>query len=292
MIEGKKSARNVGLRVIIAVDFDLAAENQRVPSSDHVDAGREVPLGVVIGDEALSLRTRDVRGHVLYARRGRRPHDGGYDTVKGCRPADRGQIKSGVLRRAIISEAANAEVQIGARSGAEVHVVVKNARLGVDCLGALAEAQASPQRIDGKIEQVPVAEAEKQALVLGNILVDAENRLVVISASTGSYNIIVVYTRSSGLGVEIQERSRCRVLFTERNNVVGGEFLPDPGCGVRCCRVVDSDGIPGLVGERGKVPVPLCGSRNVGGEHLSLAEPKPLPADEPECLVLDQAPTG
>ena len=118
MIEGEKSARDIGLRVIVPVHFDLASENQRVASPDHADAGGEVPLGVAIDDETLSLRTRDVGGHILYAGRRRGPHTVRHHAVKRRRPADRCQVKSGILRRAIVAEAADAEVEIADCRGA------------------------------------------------------------------------------------------------------------------------------------------------------------------------------
>src|ERR1700687_1663271 len=112
MIEGEHSARVVGLRVIVAVYFDLASKNHRVAFPDHADAGGKVPLGVAIEDEASCPPTHDAGGHTFYARRRWGPHNVGHRTIKGRRPADRCQVKSGILRRSIVAEAADAEVEI------------------------------------------------------------------------------------------------------------------------------------------------------------------------------------
>src|SRR5258708_8370064 len=161
----------------------------------------------------------------------------------------------------------------------------------MDCFRA-DNAQTGPQRVDGEIKQVPIAKAEKQGLLLGDILVDAEDSLVVISAHTGGNNVIVVDTRACGRRKEVQKRSSRRVLLAERNNVVSRKFLANASVGVRSGRIVDGFRIASLVGKTCEVPVPFRGSRNVSGEHLPLPEPEALPTEEPECLVLDQTPTG
>src|ERR1700730_69583 len=117
----------------------------------------------------------------------------------------------------------------------------------MDCFRA-DKAQTGPQRVDGAIKQVPIAKAEKQALLLGDILVDAEDSLVVISAHTGGNNVIVVDTRAGGLRKEVQQRSSRRVLLAQRNNIVGRKFLANASVGVRSGRVIDGFRIASLVG--------------------------------------------
>ena len=90
----------------------------------------------------------------------------------------------------------------------------------MDCFRA-DNAQTGPQRIDREIKQVPIAEAEKQALRLGNVLVDAENRLVVVPAHAGGNNVIVVNAGAGRLRKQIQECASRAILFAERNHVVG-----------------------------------------------------------------------
>ena len=101
-------------------------------STDHADAGSEIPLGVAIDYETLSHRTGDIKGHILYARRRWCPHYVRYRSVKRRRPADRCQVESGILRSAIIAEAADAEVEVSDCRGAKIHVVVESTCLGVE----------------------------------------------------------------------------------------------------------------------------------------------------------------
>ena len=128
-------------------------------SPDHADAGGEIPLGVAIDDETLSP-TGNVLGHILYAGRRWGPHTVRHHAIERRGPADRRQVKSGILGSAIIAEAADAEVEITGCPGAKVHVVVESTRFGMRRFRT-HHAQAGPQRIDREIEQVPIAKAEK-----------------------------------------------------------------------------------------------------------------------------------
>src|SRR5215469_12149642 len=119
------------------------------------------------------------------------------------------------------------------------------------------------------------------------VLVGPDNKLVLISPGTGGNNVIVVDTWTGGLRKEVQQRSSCRVLLAERDNVVGREFLANARNGVRKGRVINCDRIPCLVGKACKVPISLRCSWNIGGVDLPLTEPKTLPTGEPKCLALD-----
>ena len=88
--EIESSARDVGLRVIVAADLELGAELVLVAPPHHGDAWRQVVLGVAILNEALPLGTNYIIGKVCDARRRRRAHDSGDTLVVNRWPTDCG----------------------------------------------------------------------------------------------------------------------------------------------------------------------------------------------------------
>src|SRR5947207_90904 len=67
--EIKGSAGNVGLRVVVAPDFELQAQMVLMAPAQHRQARRKVILGVAVLNEALALCAHDVVGEIGDARR-------------------------------------------------------------------------------------------------------------------------------------------------------------------------------------------------------------------------------
>ncbi len=155
------------------------------------DAGAKIPLSVSVGDEALALRARDVVGKVENARSGWCSGTGGNGGVILGRPADSGQVESGVLGRAVISKAAEAGVY--ADDGVWRHrpVVAESGCAAVVFFRAAIRAQSRCQRVDGQIQHVPIAVPEEDMLVIGYGMIEAPNHLVLVAAAAGCRRVVI-----------------------------------------------------------------------------------------------------
>src|ERR1700686_3511539 len=107
----KSAAGDIGLRVVIPADFELKTNVYLVVPTQHGDAGRQIILRVAVLNVALTLRTHDIVREIRNTGSRRSPHFGRNNCVVTCRPANRGQIKSGIFRAAVISEPRNAGIK-------------------------------------------------------------------------------------------------------------------------------------------------------------------------------------
>ncbi len=140
----------------------------------------------------MSLGAHDVVADVGHARGRWGSHDSRDNGVVARRPADRRQVESGIFRSPVIFEAADAGVEIENRRGIDVVVVSSGKRVGRVFLRTTIDTQAIAEGIDGKIQHIPIAESEKQPLLVADVLVDACDNLVLVSACSGD-RVEVVY---------------------------------------------------------------------------------------------------
>ena len=96
------------------------------------DAGAQVELSIVVLDVALALGTHDVVGEIGHTGSRRCTHDSGDTGVVGRRPSDGPEVKPRILRRAVITETANTDVEI--ECGSRANRVVVGGR---DCVGKI-----------------------------------------------------------------------------------------------------------------------------------------------------------
>ena len=156
-----------------------------VAPSKHGDAGRQVVLGVAVLNEALSLGADYVISKVRDARRRRSSHDSGDTLVVSHRPTYGREVKSRILRTAVIAETANTDVETKDDCWRECVSVPGGQGAAVVALRAAVGTQTASQRIDGQVQNVPVAEPEKKPLPVFDVVIHAPNHLVLISTRAG-----------------------------------------------------------------------------------------------------------
>src|SRR5260370_27881091 len=185
------SACNVGLGVVIPRDLELEAKMKLMVASQRRDAWRHVVLGIAVLNEALALGAHDVVGKVRYARRRRRAHFGGHRRVIASRPTDGCQVETRVLRAPVIGKPAYTRIESNHSCLRYVICISRGQGIGVIVLSAAVGAKACFQRVNGQIKNVPIIKAHEQALFVGDVVVQAPNELIIISArGRGSSEVV------------------------------------------------------------------------------------------------------
>src|SRR5882724_3134416 len=189
--EIKSPARDVRLSVIVPANLELGSEWVLVTPPQHGDAGRYVVLGVAVLNEALSLAADNVISKVRDARRRWSAHDGRDSLVVARRPTDCREVKSRILRTAVIAETADAHVQAKDYRRGDCASIPSGNGAAVVVLSAAVGTQAASQRIDGQVQYVPIAETDKKPLAIFDVMVHAPDHLVLVSTGAGDRSEIV-----------------------------------------------------------------------------------------------------
>src|SRR5258708_24152232 len=205
-----------------------------------------------------------------------RANNGGDGGIVTMRPADRGQIEARICGRSLVIQAANSGVKLNDRSGVNVVVVAQSQRAGRISLRAPIDAKAILQRVNRKIRHFPAAEPGEQALTVSEVLIDAHNHLILISAGPGdSVEVVDGSRRSDNAGAvsdwpEIQESSRRGVDTICRNHIAGKRYWCGGTSGASALGIhnartrIDDRDI-----DRREIPGALGQGRNRRGEGLS-----------------------
>ena len=108
-----------------------------------------------------------------------------------CGPTNGGQIEVRIIGVAVISEPRNAGIDSKYHCGRNAVGVPGGKRVTVIVLGTAVRAKAGSQRIDGQIQDVPVIESQKESLLVGDVVIQTGNHLVMVAPSGGCNDEVV-----------------------------------------------------------------------------------------------------